>query len=100
MAIESLADLSDLSFAELYAVYLAIAQSDHDWRVRTMYGQSGPPTGHVEFRPLSEAQFLQRVQKAKSISGGELMLRNRLARQAAAYGVDIDAELAHVRQAA
>lgn len=100
MAIQSLADLSGLSFTELYAVYLAIARSDHDWRVQTLYGQAGPPTGHVQFRPLSEQQFRDRVEKAQTICGGDSMLRSRLARQAAAYHVDVRAELAQLRQAA
>ncbi len=60
MAIDSLADLSDLSFTELYAVYLAIARSDHQWRVRTMHGEQAPPCGHFEFRPLSEKHFSER----------------------------------------
>lgn len=100
MAIESLADLSELSFTELYAVYLAIARSDHRWRVQTLHGEQGPSFGHVEFRPLSEEQFRHRLNVAQTIAGGESMLRSRLARQAAAYEVDVRAELAPLRQAA
>lgn len=100
MAIESLTDLTGLSFAELYAVYLAIARSDHQWRVRTLYGDAEPPLGHVEFRPLSESQFNQRLEMARTIPGGETLLRCRLARQAAAYQVDVQAELRPERQAA
>ncbi len=98
MAINSLADLSDLSFTELYAVYLAIARSDHQWRVQTLHGQQRPPLGYVEFRPLSESQFHDRLKKAQTIAGGESMLRSRLARQAAAYEVDVEAELAQLSQ--
>ena len=100
MAIDSLADLSDLSFTELYAVYLAIARSDHQWRVQTLHGEQAPPFGHFEFRPLSEAQFAQRLNTARTIVGGESMLRGRLARQAAAYKVDVRAELEYLRQVA
>ena len=100
MAIESLSDLSDLSFTELYAVYLAIAKSDHQWRLQTMYGEQEPPLGHAEFRPLTASQFNERLDKARTIPGGETLLRCRLARQAAAYQVDVPAELARQRQAA
>lgn len=100
MAIDALTDLSDLSCTELYTVYLAIARSDHQWRLETMYGGQKPPQGRVEFRPLSEQQFRDRLSQAQAIAGGELMLRGRLARQAAAYDVDVPAELAQFRQLA
>ncbi len=100
MAFETLADLSDLCFGQLYAVYLAIARSDHDWRLRARYGQAAPPNGHAEFRPLSEEQFFDRLHRAQMIAGGEAMLRGRLARQAASYRVDITAELAELQRAA
>ena len=89
MAIESLADLSDLSWEQLYAVYLAIAKNDHSWRLQTMYGDEPVPQGHAEFRPLSQLQFNERISRAQGIAGGESMLRVRLARQAAAYQVDV-----------
>ena len=100
MAFDKLADLSDLSCGQLYVVYLAIARSDHHWRLRARYGQATPPSGHAEFRPLAEAQFVDRLQKAQTIAGGEAILRGRLARQAAAYQVDVAAELAQLQRAA
>ncbi len=100
MAIDSLHDLSDLNTRELYAVYLAIAVADHRWRERTMFGQSGAPSDHFAFRPLSIDQFADRMECARTLVGGEAMMRNRLARQAAAYEVDVHEELSRIRYAA
>ncbi len=100
MPIDSLQDLSGLNSSELYAVYLAIALADHKWRLQTIYGQSSPPPGHCEFRPLKVDQFDARLTKARTLSDGEAMFRARLARQAAAYRVDVSAELSRIRQAA
>ncbi len=100
MAIESLQDLSHLSSAELYEVYLPIAMADHRWRLRTLYGDGSPPTGHHAFRPLPYPQFEQRLLLAQTIDNGEQLLRRRLSRQAAAYEVDIQRVLGYQRQAA
>ena len=100
MAIDTLVDLSGLSVDELYAVYLAIAQSDHQWRLRTLYGEQLPPRGHNEFRPLSEQQFQQRLDMARTIPEGESLLRQRLARQAAAYDVNVRQATTQLRGAA
>lgn len=93
MAIESLEDLSSLSIAELYAVYVAIARADHHWRMRALYGDQTRPAGHSEFRPLSMVHFENRLVTAREVVGGEASLRARLARQAAAYQIDVPSEL-------
>lgn len=100
MPIDSLHDLTQFDSEELYAVYLAIARADHQWRVRTLYGDEGSPAGHAEFRPLTIEQFDQRVDAANRIVGGDAMLRQRLARQAAAYNVDIGEEIYRLHPAA
>lgn len=100
MPIELQHDLSSLNLSELYTVYLAIALADHKWRVRTMYGDVAPLAGHHEFRPLAIEQFDARIDSARTMVGGESLLRQRLARQASAYRVDVDTELSRMRQAA
>ena len=100
MPLDSLHDLTDLDSRQLYAVYLAIARADHAWRVRTLYGDAGPPAGHLVFRPLSIEQFDNRLQTSATMASGRLMLTQRLSRQARAYGVDVVAELSRLRQAA
>ncbi len=100
MAIQSLQDLSGLSLSELYTVYLAIARADHQWRIRAMYGDQARPIGHSVFRPLPLAHFAQRLEAAQGIMGGEQSLRGRLSRQAAAYRIDIQAELNGTRSKA
>ena len=98
MPLDSLVDLSGLNGTELYAVYLAIARADHRWRVDTLHGDPARPMS--EFRPLTMEQFDARLAAAGTMAGGETMLRERLSRQAAAYGVDITLELSRVRSAA
>lgn len=100
MAIESLKDLSSLSLTELYTVYVAIAKADHRWRIRAMYGDQARPQGHSEFRPLPMHHFAERFAAAEKIVGGDRSLRGRLARQAAAYKIDVDSELRRLRVAA
>ena len=100
MPFESLHDLSTLSSDELYMVYLAIARADHQWRVRALYGDTAPPAGHNEFRPLSRELFSERLATAKTMVGGESVLRQRLSRQAAAYGVNVEAELSRLSKVA
>jgi hypothetical protein len=100
MAIEGLHDLSQLSVTELYAVYVDIAESDFNWRRKTMYGDTPPTSGHSEFRPLPFDLFHQRFLAAHSTVGGEARLRQRLSRQAAAYRVDIDSAVTRLQQAA
>jgi hypothetical protein len=100
MPISPVHNLSLLDSNELYAVYQAIALADHHWRARAMYGDTTPPTGHSVFRPLSREQFVARLSAARTFAGGELLLRRRLSRQAAAYRVDVNEELARICQAA
>lgn len=100
MAIQSLYDLSELAEDELYAVYLAIAQADHRLRVASQYGTAPPPTGHWEFRPLAQDQFLARLESSRRLAGGELLFRQRLARQATVYGIDVPAVMMRLRTAA
>lgn len=100
MAIESLRDLSKLSVTELYSVYVAIARADHRWRIQALYGDQARPAGHSEFRPLPMVHFLDRFAAAEKVPGGERSFRGRLARQAAAYRIDIDIELRQRRAAA
>ncbi len=100
MPIQSLRDLSEFNLDELYAVYLGIANADHQWRMRAMYGDAEAATGHSEFRPLSLQQFQQRLDAAQAVTCGETKLRQRLSRQAAAYEVDVDSQLFRNRQAA
>ncbi len=100
MAIHSLPDLTSLSINELYNVYLLIARADHHWRIAALYGKQPRPAGHSEFRPLPWEHFSERFAIAQSIVGGEMSLRNRLARQAAAYRIDIDTELRRYRSQA
>lgn len=89
MTIQPSQDLSDLSVNELYSVYLAIARCDHLWRRKSLYGGNEPPKGQCDLRPLGREQFVQRFEKAKTFVGGELMLRQRLAKQVAAYSIDL-----------
>lgn len=99
MAIEGLYDLSSLDVAELYAVYRAIAESDMNWRLRTMYGDR-KPNRQFEFRPLSFELFQERFEAACQLEHGESMLRERLSRQAAAYRVDVGLTIARLQRAA
>lgn len=101
MAIGPFMDASTLSVDRLYDLYLSVAQSDHLFRLQAMYGSTAPPTGHCEFRPLSRETFTQRVLHYDSLEGGQIgvSLRNRLARQAFAYGIE-DFETPAIRQAA
>jgi len=83
-------DVSNWSVDRLYELYLAIAQSDHAFRMQAMYGTASPPAGHCVFRPLSREAFTQRVLHYDSLEGGLIgrSLRQRLARQAFVYGID------------
>lgn len=100
MAIESLPDLSGLSVGELYAVYLAVANADHQWRLQALYGTAEPPLGHSELHQLPITEFENRFHLAQSIAHGEEMMRARIARQAAAYKINVSDVLARLRQAA
>lgn len=100
MAIEGLQDLSQLTVVELYMVYVGVAESDFNWRRRAMYGDTPPPPGHCEFRPLPFNLFRHRFLAAQSTVGGDTRLRQRLSRQAAAYRVDVDFAATHIQQAA
>lgn len=91
MAFTGLQDLSGFSVEQLYDVYLAIAKADWKWRRTAVYGAAEPPPGHAMFRPLSFDVFALRMKSAASIVHGEQTLQNRLARQAAAYKVDVAA---------
>jgi len=101
MVIGPVADVSALSIEQLYELYLQIAERDHRLRLQALYGATPPPPGHWEFRPLSRLTFTQRVRQYDQLPGGVgLALRQRLARQAGAYGVDCPAEMHRPRQAA
>jgi hypothetical protein len=99
MAIEGLDDLSSLDLSELYAVYRKIAESDMNWRLRTMYGDRKPEI-QFQFRPLSFEVFQERYEAACELEHGASMLRERLSRQAAAYRVDVDLAVARLQRAA
>lgn len=100
MAIQSLHDLSNLTVDELYAVYQAIARADHRMRTDALYGNVAPPPGHYEHRPLPRVHFAERFRMAERMLGGEGMFRGRLARQAAAYQIDVPTLIAGLRAAA
>lgn len=100
MAIQSRHDLSLLNVDQLYAVYLAVAQADHRMRTEALYGSSEPPPGHYEHRPLPRSDFEERLRLAGRMAGGDVGFRGRIARQAAAYEVDVPAVLDHLRVAA
>lgn len=89
VAIGPLMDVSSLTVDQLYDLYIAIAEKDHAFRLRSLYGTVAPPAGHCVFRPLSRDGFVQRVLHYDSLEGGQIgcSLRQRLARQATAYGV-------------
>lgn len=90
VAIKGLEDLVGLDVDQLYAVYLGIARADWNWRRMATYGKAEPPPGHAQFRPLPFAVFEQRMVAAEQTVGGGSVLRQRLSRQAAAYGVCVD----------
>lgn len=100
MAIPTRHDLSLLTVDELYAVYLAVARADHRMRTESLYGSSEPPRGHYEHRPLPPADFAERLRLAGRMAGGDAGFRGRIARQAAAYEIDIPAVLVRLRTAA
>lgn len=100
MAIEGLQDFSQLSVAELYAIYVDVAESDLNWRRKAVYGDAQIPPGHSEFRPLPFAVFDQRFMAAQNTVGGEARLRQRLSRQAAAYRIDVASAVSRIQQAA
>ena len=92
MAIQLQDDLSDLSLEQLYRVYLAIAEADHRWRLRAFHGDHAPPAGQCLLRPLQLEQFRDRLDTSRAVTGGESSFRQRLSRQAAAYGVRLNSE--------
>jgi len=89
VAIGPFMDVSTLTVDQLYDLYFAIAEKDHAFRLLAIYGAVAPPDGHCEFRPLTRDTFTQRVLSYDSMEGGQVgrSLRQRLARQATAYGV-------------
>ncbi|MCM2371991.1 hypothetical protein [Aporhodopirellula aestuarii] len=91
MAIGPLVDVTSFTVDQLYDLYYAVAEKDHAFRLQSLYGEVPPPVGHCVFRPLSREGFTQRVLHYDSLDGGQIgrSLRNRLARQAAAYGVKV-----------
>lgn len=99
MAIEGLQDLSSMEVTELYAVYREIAESDRNWRLRTLHGDDKPDV-EAAFRPLSFDLFRERFEAACRLDHGESMFRERLARQAAAYAVDVDSAISRLQRAA
>jgi len=89
VAIGPLADVSSFTVDQLYDLYHAVALKDHAFRLQSLYGEVSPPAGHCVFRPLSREGFTQRVLHYDSLEDGQIgrSLRQRLARQATAYGV-------------
>lgn len=87
VAQDSLEPLSG-SVKVLYAIYLEIAKRDHRLRVQALYGKQNPPPGHTPLRPLPLDHFVQRLQAAQAVPGGEETFRRQLARWAKVYGVD------------
>lgn len=83
-------DVSSFTIDEIYDLYYAIAEKDHAFRMQSLYGAASPPVGHCEFRPLCRESFTQRIRHYDTLDGGQIgrSLRDRLARQAAAYGVE------------
>lgn len=102
MAIGPLMDVSSLTIDEIYDLYYAIAEKDHAFRLRSLYGVDAPPAGHCVFRPLCRDSFTHRVRHYDSLDGGQIgrSLRERLARQAAAYGVEYEPAEQELRRAA
>lgn len=89
MAISHAPDLTSLTADRLYDLYLSVAEKDHEFRIRSQYGDTPPPTGHCEFRPLSRSTFTARVGQYDGLDHQiGSALRQRLSRQAIAYGVD------------
>jgi hypothetical protein len=74
---------------EWYAVYLAIAERDHQWRIHALYGTLERPVGHSPFRPLSLADFTQRMTATWKTPGGEEAFVRQMLRRAYYYGVDV-----------
>ncbi len=99
MAFTGLQDLSGYSVKQLYDVYMAVAEADWKWRRTAVYGATEPPPGHAMFRPLSFDVFAQRIETAGTMEDGDASLRDRLARQAAAYRVDVVASARTARAA-
>ncbi|TWT56395.1 hypothetical protein [Allorhodopirellula solitaria] len=99
MAIDSLLDVSGFSTDEMYDLYYAIAEKDHAFRLQSLYGDVPPPAGHCEFRPLCREGFTERVAHYDSLDEGRIgrSLRERLARQASAYGVASSVSQGRVR---
>ena len=92
MAFSHSLDVSSITPERLYDLYLDVAGRDHQFRIASQYGDSPPRTGHCEFRPLSAATFVARVNQYDSMDNEVgLALRKRLSRQAIAYGVDLPA---------
>ncbi|WP_145176532.1 hypothetical protein [Rubripirellula lacrimiformis] len=92
--------MSNLSVEQLYSVYLAVARADWLWRRRAVYGATTPPPGHAEFRPLAFPVFKLRMDTVASVLRGDTILRERLSRQASAYGIDIASAMTIQSQAA
>ncbi len=84
---------------EWYAVYLAIAERDHQWRIHALYGTLERPAGHSAFHPLSRADFEQRMTAAQQAPGGSQAFIDQMLRRAYYYGVDVR-EVAQGKRAA
>jgi hypothetical protein len=93
MPIQLRHDLSDLTAEQLFKIYLAIADADRRWRIRSSHGDQQPADRCCDWSPLRREQFLQRVEQSRLVAQGEQMLRQRLARQAATYRVDVESVL-------
>lgn len=85
--------------ADWYAVYLKIAECDHQWRIRALYGDTLRPSGHIPFRPLPLADFTLRYEAAMQAPGGREAFVSQMLRRAYYYRVDV-MEAAQAKQAA
>ncbi|TWU19703.1 hypothetical protein [Allorhodopirellula heiligendammensis] len=95
-------DVSSFTIDEIYDLYYAIAEKDHAFRLQSLYGNEAPPVGHCEFRPLCRESFKRRIDHYDALDQGQIgrSLRERLARQAAAYGVEYQVARKSLRRAA
>ncbi|MEM9365469.1 MAG: hypothetical protein AAGD07_05695 [Planctomycetota bacterium] len=91
MAFGPLPDLIDAPVERLYEVYLQTMERDHAFRLQAIYGDQPVPEGFHELHPMSLDDFVKRVRNHESAPQYATGLRRQIARQAAAYGVDVNA---------
>lgn len=91
MAFGPLPDLIDAPIERLYEVYVQTAERDHAFRLQAIYGNDPAPKGFHELHPMSLDDFVRRIRAHESAPHYASSLRRQLARQAVAYGVDVNA---------